>query len=63
MVYILIVLLVVLLLALDFAICAGGTWLVCWGFGLTFSWPAALAVWIIFTALCAIARQANSKSQ
>lgn len=60
---ILTVLLVALILAIDFGITAGGTWLVCWGFGLEFTWPAVIAVWVIFTALCIIARKAaGSKS-
>lgn len=51
----LITLLIVLLaLGLDFAVISGIYWVVCWAFGFTFTWPIALAIWLITIVLAGI---------
>jgi len=36
---------------LSYLCCAGAYWVVCWAFGLTFSWQNAVGVWIISIVL------------
>lgn len=51
----LITLLIVLLaLGLDFAFTSGVYWVVCWAFGFTFTWPIAIAIWLITIVLASI---------
>lgn len=51
----LITLLILLLaLGLDFAIMSGVYWVVCWAFGFTFTWPIAIAIWLITIVLAGI---------
>lgn len=51
----LITLLILLLaLGLDFALMSGVYWVVCWAFGFTFTWPIAIAIWLITIVLAGI---------
>lgn len=45
---------ILLLLGLDFCITSGLFWVVCWAFGLTFTWKIALGIWVISIFLAAI---------
>lgn len=52
--YLIALLIFVLGLGLDFALAAGLYWVVCWGFGFTFTWPSALAIWLVTLVLAGI---------
>lgn len=41
------ILLIILALALSFFGTAGLVWLVCWAFGLAWSWKIAIGVWAV----------------
>lgn len=45
------ILIIAICLAISFFCTAGLVWVVCWAFGLTWSWKIALGVW---AALCLI---------
>lgn len=54
MVYLLTALIVLAVFALDFLGLSGIYWVVCWAFGLTFTWPIALAIWLVTLVLAGI---------
>ena len=41
----------IVVLAVDFFIVAGCTALICWAFGLSFTWQAVAAVWFVINVL------------
>lgn len=51
------ILLIILALALSFFGTAGVVWLVCWAFGLAWSWEIAISVW---AAICHVSSAAKS---
>ena len=50
----LVLLIIAIVLALDFFICAGLVWVICWAFGLVFTWKIAIGVWVITLLLSGI---------
>ena len=53
---IVIIITVICILVLSYFATAGLFWLICWGFGMTFSWKIATAVWAIIFILGSIFR-------
>lgn len=53
-----VILIVLLALGIDFLVTSGIYWVTCWAFGLTFTWPIALAIWLITIVLCGIFKPA-----
>lgn len=45
------------ILVLSYFATVGLSWLICWGFGVTFSWKVATAVWAIIFILDSIFRK------
>lgn len=53
-------LIVLLALGLDFAVMSGIYWVVCWAFGFTFTWPIALAIWLVTFVLAGIFKSSKN---
>lgn len=49
-----------LALGLDFALMSGVYWVVCWAFGFTFTWPIAIAIWLITIVLAGIFKSSKN---
>lgn len=49
-----------LVLGLDFVIMSGIYWVVCWAFGFTFTWPIAIAIWLITIVLSGIFKSSKN---
>lgn len=62
MTWLIFALIIIAALAVDFLIISGIYWVICWAFGLTFTWPIALAIWLITCVLAGIVRSGRSKS-
>lgn len=45
------IIIIIVGLAISFAIVAGLYWVICWAFSLTFSWKIAIGIWVIVTIL------------
>lgn len=48
------VIIVICILILSYFTTAGLSWLICWGFGVTFNWKIATAVWALVFILRSI---------
>ncbi len=49
-----VILFIVALLGVAFLFSVGLTWVICWAFGLQFSWKIAVGVWILVIILKSI---------
>lgn len=47
------ILAVIAVLAIDFLITAGAIWVICWAFGLSWSWKFAIGVWLVMALISA----------
>ena len=45
------ILIIVVVFTLSFLVIAGMYWIVCWAFGMVFSWQIAVGVWVVYTVL------------
>lgn len=46
--------LALLILIISFSITSGMIWVVCWAFGLAFSWRLAVGIWVVLIILRSI---------
>lgn len=56
------ILLLVVAFVLSFAITSGVLWLICWAFGLVFSWKIAFGVWLVLLLLSSFLKGNNSSN-
>ena len=52
-------LIIIIALAISILFVAGLTYLVCWGFGITFTWPLAIGVWALLGLLGTIFKRGD----
>lgn len=61
MLWITIISAIVIFIGLSFLIVAGLTWLICFGFGIVFSWRIAVGVFAVYALLISIANNIRLK--
>lgn len=47
---------------LSFLISAGLIWIVCWAFGLAWSWKLALGLWVVMLLISSAVKSHNSRT-
>lgn len=47
---------------LSFLISAGLIWVVCWAFGLAWSWKLALGLWVVMLLISSAVKSHNSRT-
>lgn len=54
-----VILFIIFAIVISILMVAGLTYLVCWGFGFTFTWPLAIGVWALIGLLSTIFKKGS----